>query len=246
MILETPTDDGTVLHIDCPETIASRWTSQAILRGTTYPWVPFIGDVDTIVDVGANVGAATVYFAHRAPGARVHAVEPGSEARSYLERNVADLPNVTVHPIGLAAADDTAVLHPDPTGDIGQASIRHRTDQPGGEEVTIRAAGAWAAEHGITSIDVLKVDVEGCEVEVIQSLGELVAGAKAVYVEYDDRTARRAIDAFLAPTHELYLGSLFLDQGECLYVRADLVADAEAAREHLRVVLRGRLLPVDE
>lgn len=240
MILEATTDDGAVLRIDCPRSLTSRWTNEAILRGATYPFVPFVGEVRTIVDAGANVGAATVYFAHRAPGARVHSIEPGAEARSYLERNVAHLPNVTVHPIALAGEDGTATLHVDRDVDLGQASIRHRHDGGHAEEVTVRAAGAWAAEQGITAIDVLKVDVEGCELEVLESLGRLTATAKVLYVEYDDRRTRRAIDALLAPTHELYVGFLFLDQGEATYVRSDLLTDDDAAREHLRSVLAGR------
>ena len=239
MIVEATTADGATLRVDCPDTLASRWTSEAILQGRTYPDVPFLGPVRTIVDAGANVGAATVYFAHHHPGARIHAVEPAEEALSYLERNVGTLPNVTVHPIGLADNDSTAQLHHS-DGDIGQASIHHHAGSASAEPITVRDAGRWAAEQGIAQIDILKIDVEGCEVQVVESLGPLVAGAKVIYIEYDSRDARRRIDTILAPTHELYLGTVFLDQGECAYVRSDLVVDTERAHEHLRRVLADR------
>lgn len=240
MIVEATASDGTTLSVACPETLASKWTCEAILGGRTYPDIPFAGEIATIVDVGANVGSATVFLAHHHPDARVHAVEPGAEARSFLEQNVAGLPNVTVHPVALADADATTRLF-HVQGDIGQASLLDSSESIGSEEVTVRAAGAWAAEHGIDRIDILKVDVEGYEMAVLESLGPLVSGAKVIYVEYDDRSARRRIEAMLAPTHELYLGTVFLDQGEVTYVRADLVADAEVARAHLRSVLADRV-----
>ena len=58
---------------------------------------------------------------------------------------------------------------------------------------------------------------------------------KACYLEYDSRQARRDIARLLDPTHELYTGSMFLDQGECLYLRTDLAA-LDAATEELRAI----------
>ena len=240
MILEATTAGGAPMSLDCPDNLASRWTCEAILQGRTYPDVPFIGEVRTVVDAGATVGAASVYFAHHHPDAAVHAVEPARAALDYLERNVAGLPNVRVHPVGLADADADAVLFHHPT-DLGQSSLVDAGDDAGSESVSVRAAGAWAAEAGIDAIDVLKIDVEGLEVAVLESLGDLVAGVKALYVEYDDRAARRRIEELLAPTHELYLGMVFLDQGECTYLRSDLVVDRAPAREHLRSLLAARM-----
>src|SRR5262249_3109434 len=91
-------------------------------------------------------------------------------------------------------------------------------------------------------IDILKVDVEGVEVEVLTSLADLLPEVKVLYVEYDSRTARRAIAELFENTHELYCGVNFLDQGECIYLRRDLAA-LPAATERLRELLG--LLPAD-
>ena len=111
MKFTVPTDDGTELTLECPDTIAERWVCGDVLRGSTYPYIPFAGQVSTVVDVGANAGASSVYFAHHYPDAQIHSVEPGSEILEYLRRNVADLPNVTVHPIGLHAEDQVATFY---------------------------------------------------------------------------------------------------------------------------------------
>jgi FkbM family methyltransferase len=233
-------ETGAPVEFECPETIDSRWTCGAILEDRTYPLLPFVDDVTVALDVGSNCGAMAVHLARHYPGATVHAFEPGREARGYLERNTADLPSVVVHPFGLAANDGSATLHIG--GDIGQASVlpptggEHRTEQ-----VELRSAEAWAADAGIDRIDVLKVDVEGCEVQVLEGLASLLPTVKVLYVEYDSRVARRAIDSLLAPTHELYLAMLMaLDQGECMYVRKDL-ADHPQAVERLRAIFSRTL-----
>jgi FkbM family methyltransferase len=226
-------DDGGPIEFECPDSVASRWTNAPILEGRTYPFLPFVDDVRVVFDVGANCGAASVHFARHHPTAIVHAFEPGTEARSYLERNVATFPNVRVHPFGLYSADRQARLYRG-DGDLGMASVlRRRVNLDESEPVDLRAGGAWAADQAIDRIDILKVDVEGCEVEVLEGLADLLPTVKVVFVEYDSRHARRALGRLLDATHELYIGNMFLDQGECTYLRAD-VAGTDAATEHLR------------
>jgi hypothetical protein len=41
-------DDGEPIEFDCPDTIASRWTSTSILEGETYPYLPFVEDVQVV------------------------------------------------------------------------------------------------------------------------------------------------------------------------------------------------------
>jgi FkbM family methyltransferase len=230
---------GQPIEFECPDTLASRWTCGAILEGRTYPHVPFASDVHTVLDVGANCGAMTVHLARHHPDATIHAFEPGREARGYLERNTSAFPNVSVHPFGLYSTDQDAQLFIT-ADDIGQASIiapeanAEATAEP--EPVRLRSAAGWAAENHIDRIDILKIDVEGCEVEVLESLVPLLPTVQVLYVEYDSRRARRELEHLLASTHELYLAMMMaLDQGECLYVRKDL-ADHPDARERLRTI----------
>jgi FkbM family methyltransferase len=240
MRFTVPSGDGELIEFECPDTVASRWTNAAILEGRTYPFLPFVDDVRIVFDVGANCGAASVHFARWHRAAHVHAFEPGREARSYLERNVASLPNVSVHPFGLHSTDREARLH-HADGDLGKASVIRRTvNLDESEPVELRAGGAWAAEQGIRRIDILKVDVEGCEVEVLEGLAGLLPAVKLLFVEYDSRQARKALGRLLDATHELYIGKQFLDQGECLYLRAD-IAELDAATELLREAFAAAL-----
>jgi FkbM family methyltransferase len=219
---------GVTAEFECEHTISSHWVSRDILAGETYPDLAFIRPVHTIVDVGANCGAASVYFAQRHPAAIVHAIEPGTRQQAILQRNVARFPNVRVHAIGLHDTDQELPLHFG-DGDSGKSSvIRSEWNTEESEIVALRNAAAWASENDLIGIDILKVDVEGVEVEVLQSLATLVETTKVIYLEYDSHRARRAITDLIEPTHELFIGKLFLDQGEITYVRRDLAEDPAA------------------
>jgi FkbM family methyltransferase len=232
MQFTVPVAEGDPIEFECADTFVSRWICEEILAGKTYPYLPFVDDVQVIFDVGANCGATSVHLARHYPDARIHAFEPGSEAWSHLERNAARFPNVEIHRLGLHSADGEATLYLHEGDSITASLTRAEENLAGRETVELRAAGPWAADHGIDRIDILKVDVEGAETEVIESLAHLLPTVKVLYLEYDSREALEKLSALVELTHELYSGVMFLDQGECIYLRKDL-ADDPAANAHL-------------
>lgn len=239
---EIPVEGGGTVPFECGPGYFSRWMHGEILAGHTYPHLPFLDDVRVVFDVGANCGATSIHFARHHPGATVHAFEPGSEQRAYLERNVAPYPNVQVHPVGLYDRDGEVPLYLG-VGSTGLASILPRPDnQEGSEVVVVRTAVTWAREHEIDCIDILKVDVEGVELAVLTSLAPLLPTVQALYVEYDSRHDRRAIEALVRPTHELFRGLAFLDQGELVYLRRDL-ADHPGVSLRLQELFTGQVAP---
>jgi FkbM family methyltransferase len=234
---------GTPVEFECADTLASRWVCGEILEGKTYPFLPFVDDVRVVLDAGANCGATSVFFARHYPDAAIHSFEPGSAPRAILRRNTDDYANIQVHPIGLHSIDQVVPLYKGGEDDILGSIFRRDINIDESEPVSLRAAGAWAAENAVDRIDVLKVDVEGCEVDVLESLADLLPTVKVLYVEYDSRQARRDVERLLENTHELYIGMLFLDQGECVYLRKDLAA-LESVTDHLRHLLAaGRTAP---
>jgi FkbM family methyltransferase len=235
---EFAVDSGETVEFECAPDVVSRWMHTDILRGRTYPFLPFVDDVRIVFDVGANCGSVSVHLARHYPDAVIHAFEPGSEQREFLLRNVGAYANVQVHPIGLHATDQEVPLYFG-ADNSGLASVTRRADNvEASETVQLRAAGPWATEHGVARIDILKVDVEGCELDVLTSLEHLLPTVKVLYVEYDSRHDRRRLEALLRSTHELYRGLVFLDQGECIYVRRDY-ADHPDARPFLMQLFVG-------
>ena len=215
MMITVEGDDGELIEFDA-DTPASSPTHTAILQGMTYPFLPFVDDVQVVFDVGANCGATSVHFARHYPDAAIHAFEPAADAAAYLERNLERVPNASVHRFGFDATDSQR------------------------ETVELRAAGPWARAQGIERIDILKLDAAGLEVDVLESLGEYLASVKVIYTEYESRAARRRIRDLVDATHELYIGELFLDQGDCIYLRKDFAA-LDVATQRLREIFVANL-----
>lgn len=201
----------------------SEIDARAILAGETYFVPPDLKDVELVLDVGANVGATSVLFACHFPGAKVHSFEPAPATYEALERNVRAFPNVTAHNFGLGEVTEEVDLYRGSVGP-GQASIHRRASVTDwSDRVLIREAGAWISEAGIDSIDILKIDTEGCELPIFRSLGPVLATTRLLFAEFHSAADRREIEALLAPTHTLALAKQFFETGEVLYLRNDQV-----------------------
>ncbi len=197
-----------------------------IFAGTTYPHVSFVSDVRTIVDVGANVGAASVYFAIAYPGACVYAFEPDSCPFSLLQRNAEALPDIKVFPFGLYSREKTLPLFHGKSDSVESSvcpSVRTRDESEG---VQLVDAFQFLSGSGVTQIDVLKIDTEGCEVPILRSLKPYLSRVKVLYLEYHSERDRRMIDELIAETHILWRGHVnFAYRGEFCYLKRELVPD---------------------
>lgn len=140
----------------------------------------------TIVDAGANIGVASVYYAHKYPGARIIAVEAEASNYALLSRNVAPYSNiVAVHAALWNRNGEICLSEPDAsTGTFGKwGFITHE-----GDGVHVRAIHmrALMADYSLDSIDLLKVDIEGAEKEVFENC-DWIGNVRALVVELHDR-----------------------------------------------------------
>jgi FkbM family methyltransferase len=147
----------------------------------------------TVLDLGANIGAFALFLQSRAPGVHVHCFEPADETRARLARNVEANGlggSVTVYPfavsdragfVSLGTAEHTI------RRSIVGASATEAPAAPGGESVETVSLAEAIARTGAATIDLLKVDIEGAEVEAV---GGAPASAwspvRRVILEYHD------------------------------------------------------------
>ena len=197
-----------------------------IFAGNTYPNISFVSGVKTILDIGANVGAASVYLAMAYPNAQVYAFEPGSVALPLLQQNVAPLRNVSVFPYGLYSMRKAAPLFHGKHDSVESSVCSTGRTAGTGEAIRLESASQFLSEHNINIVDILKIDTEGCEVPILQSLSNYLSQVKVLYVEYHSERDRRLIDGMLAETHVLWRGKVtFAYRGEFCYLKRELVPD---------------------
>jgi FkbM family methyltransferase len=143
----------------------------------------------TILDVGANAGSWTRAALEQFPSAQVHALEPSAAAFDELTATVATHPRVTPHRVALGSSDTEATLYSDAPGS-GLASLsKRRLDHFGltmvaQETVTVRTLPSWLSDAGIARIDVLKLDVEGHELDVLRAAPDVLRETRVVQFEF--------------------------------------------------------------
>jgi FkbM family methyltransferase len=119
----------------------------------------------TFIDIGANVGLYSLFVASRAR-ARIIALEPQPGILERLRFNLAANPQVgiEVQPFAVTDHEGTVTLRIDPD-DSGGTRIDRGMAPDTGEAIAVRCRPLLAIlnDAGVTTIDALKIDVEGAE-----------------------------------------------------------------------------------
>jgi FkbM family methyltransferase len=198
-----------------------------ILRGGEYPILGLPGYAPRlIVDVGANVGASSVFFALKYPDAAVHCFEPSAHNVAYIERNIVELPRITCHPFGLHDREQTLDLFLGASQSMQCSVVPSLETGQETERITLRRARPELERIGLGGGGaILKLDTEGCEVPILRDIADLLDGIDMIYVEYHSEADRRTIDAILAGRFMLSWSHAALPhRGMILYVAEALAA----------------------
>lgn len=206
-----------------PVTRAARTVAKNVLGGRTYPVLDFLDPVTTIVDVGANDGAFSVFAATNYPQATIHAFEPSQEAFHYLQHNSSLFRNIHPHNYGLYKHDASVPLYLGYESSVMNSVVAGRETVNATETINLRCAGNALKELGVMAPDIIKVDSEGCEVQVLESLAKMLQQVQVVYLEYHSEHDRRRIDNLLVDFALFKASAVMPHRGELCYVRRDIL-----------------------
>lgn len=194
---------------------------QPILNGIEYDVPIYNADVPfRILDLGANIGAFSVWASYRWPGCQIHAYEPHPETFKTLTTNMSHYPNVSCHEWGVGTTTPSgmrALLEGE--NNIGEASF-YVTGVTKGTGIHVEVKDPLT----LPEADILKMDIEGCEVEVLEPL--IHSGRKflAVMFEYHRINDRRILDVLL--NDYVLTGAKVIDvkgRGVCRYIHKDVL-----------------------
>jgi FkbM family methyltransferase len=136
-----------------------------------------------ILDVGANIGMASLYFKWRYPNARIIAFEPASAVFAILEENVQGngLSDVRTVRAAVGRSSGTTVLRTPQRADgigmrlrststrSGEAAVAQEGVSVHEESVPMVTLSQYVSDHGPVFV---KLDVEGAEGDIVRELDE--------------------------------------------------------------------------
>lgn len=140
-------------------------------------------DVRVVFDCGAHHGRIAGLYHRMFPGAKVYCFEPTPGPFRVL--SAAYEGNDRVEAINAAVADRAGEMDFYTLDDEQSNSLAKVADDAKVIKVRVVSLGDFCAERGIDSMDVLKMDVEGYELRILQGLDHMLRAQKidVVYCE---------------------------------------------------------------
>jgi FkbM family methyltransferase len=157
--------------------------------------------VPRIIDCGAHIGIATLYFKRLYPDCKVTSIEANPENVELLKRNIAlnQIDDVEVFWGALSGPDSATeninlYIDPNPVSpwSWGDTIVK---DMWGNKtsRASIEVPALLLSQFIDGPVDFLKIDIEGAEAEVIQEAGSNLNSVEQIVVEFH-RTSKTPIE----------------------------------------------------
>ena len=170
-----------------PEVGESLWMERNLRKG------------DVVLDVGANHGIVSLECSlFVGSTGKVHAFEPAPRTRACLIRHlmINHINNVSVFGVAVSDSVGTAQLRVYENATGMSTLSASQTDHLAGDliEVPTVTLDLHCEQHGIRTVDLLKLDIEGHELFALRGTSKMLMTkrVRAILFEVGDRTCRHA------------------------------------------------------
>lgn len=156
-----------------------------------------------IVDAGGHIGMAAVSFARRFPHKKIITLEPSAENYELLQHNTASFENITALNCALGPEDGELQII-DKTGNTDGYVVESKADTTGNAGalpvVRVVSIPTLLKEIGGDRIALLKIDIEGFEVELLSGAPAWVGDVGLIAAELHERFRTGSTRAFIRAT----------------------------------------------
>jgi FkbM family methyltransferase len=164
--------------------------------------------VTHILDLGANVGFTSIYFARHFSDAQIFAVEPDLNNFKYLKKNSQNLRQIYCKKAAVWAY--RTKLNPtfEEQSDWGKTFIEDEALKP--ESIDALSITDLLSEFDITALDILKIDIEGAEKQIFENNLAFLKIVKVIAIEIHEHVIKKDI----IHHHLLQNNFIIMEQGE--------------------------------
>ncbi len=132
-----------------------------------------------IFDCGANIGTASIYFKSIFPDAVIHAFEPDPKIFGILEQNIRDNGYADIQLYQKAVWKNNDFIEFGSEGS-DSGSILTKTENV----IKIKTIRLKDHIQNVGTVDFLKMDIEGAEVEVIKDCEDVLHKCNNIFIEF--------------------------------------------------------------
>ncbi len=145
------------------------------------------GKTQVIIDAGANIGFTTLFFTKRYPAAKILSLEPDRDNFELLKKNTSHYTNIT--PIQSALWNKEGFIEVTDKGyGVRGFMVEESPSSESDNSMPSTTMAALLTKFSITSIDILKMDIEGSEKEVFSlDIEKWLPITKCLVIELHDR-----------------------------------------------------------
>jgi FkbM family methyltransferase len=168
-------------------------------------------ELASVVDIGANVGQFSLLVRALHSAARIVAFEPLPEAAARYRQVFDGDGRVTLHEAAVSPEAGTATMHVSAAADSSsllpiaerQSELFPGTEEVGTTDVAVGPLDQFVNVSEVQAPAMLKIDVQGFELEVLRGSVTLLPSFGHVYVEasfealYEDQALFADVEAFL-------------------------------------------------
>lgn len=176
----------------------------------TIAWINSFSQNTIFYDVGANVGAYSLYAAKKGATKRIYAFEPGVPTFEILMKNVetnhvSDVVIPIISPLDKNSKFDVFNYSTNHKG--GSQNLFGTTNDQNGEQVVVKqrhgvigvSIDDMVTIYGLEAPDYLKIDVDGNDLEILKGAVKVLEKYKPeIYIEYNAKKSTRDISDFLS------------------------------------------------
>lgn len=160
-----------------PDSLSFIWQFKEIFTDNNYLFKTD-SEQPIIYDCGANIGTGVLYFKQMFPSAKVKAFEADPKILELLNKNIIENKILNVEVIGKAVWVNNEGVEFSQEGADGSSIY--------GEENKIKIPSVRLKDFldSETYIDLLKMDIEGAEIEVLKDCDSSLKKAKHIFIEF--------------------------------------------------------------